>query len=86
MTDPQLPRIVGILAAVGLALALNEYAPGTLQAVLLLIVLYAVLTNVPRVQELIGTVPATLRRGYSGPAATPVSTGSTRPGTATLVA
>lgn len=63
-TVAHLPRIFPILAGVALLVVANHEAPGVIQAVLLLVVLYALLTNVPRAQQLIATPIGVLRRGY----------------------
>lgn len=63
-TADRLPRIFLILAAVGLLAAANRYAPGVVQGVLLLVILYALLTNVPRALDLIAAPVSTLSRGF----------------------
>jgi hypothetical protein len=65
MTQPQVPRIVVLLVAVGLVLAADRVVPGVVAGVLLLLVLYAVLTNVDRFTALTGQSPAWLRGTYA---------------------
>lgn len=60
----QLPRIVPLIGAAGLALVANRFAPGPLVAVIGLVVAYVALTNVPRVLDLVNTAPAGLRSAY----------------------
>lgn len=59
---PQVPRIVSLIAALALLAWVNREAPRILPAVLALVVLYVGLTNVPRVQSLIGGGQASLAR------------------------
>lgn len=58
----RLPRIVDILAALTLLYLVNREAPRILPAVLGLIILYALLTNVPRAVALIDQGQSSLGR------------------------
>jgi len=65
MTEGQMPRILVLVAVAGLALAANRYAPGVLQAVLALVVLYVLLTHVAPAVGLVNQAPAFLGRGFA---------------------
>lgn len=56
------PRIVGILAVLALLYGANMVAPKIIPAVLGLLVLYALLTNVPRFVTLIDQGQASLEK------------------------
>lgn len=60
----KLPRIVVLAALVVLILAAHRYYPRVFWLVIGLVVLYDVLTNMPRALELIGGVPQFLGRSY----------------------
>jgi len=69
------PRVVPLLYAAVLLVAINRAAPRLLPAVLFLLVLYAALTNLPRAEALLGGIDDALARiirpssasGYAGP-------------------
>jgi len=54
------PPILRILVVVGLVLALNSRLPGLVPTVLVLVALYAVLVNGPKIAALVDQVPAGL--------------------------
>jgi hypothetical protein len=58
------PRIVGLLATVGLLVWVNRTAPRIVPAVLGILVLYAALANIDRVTALIGSFQGSLDRLY----------------------
>lgn len=62
------PPILRILAFVAVLAALNSRLPGLVPRILLLVAAYLVLTNGPKVAELIGAVPAGLSK-LAGPPA-----------------
>jgi hypothetical protein len=76
--DLHVPRVLILLAVVGVGYGMNELAPGVLQAVLLLLIAYVVLTNADRAKGLINSVPRGLGRAYRPRgAATTASSSST---------
>ncbi len=69
MPPPRVPRVVSLLAFVGILWYLNETAPRLIPAVLGLLVLYVALTNLERVNQLFGSAEASLRAGFGAPVA-----------------
>jgi hypothetical protein len=61
---PHVPRVVALLAVVGLAIAANRFWPGTLQAVIALVVLYVALTHSSELLGLVGMAPAGLASAF----------------------
>jgi hypothetical protein len=63
MTDaPHTPRIIGLIAGVAGLVALNRIAPELITRVLILVVIYAAVTNLDRATWLINQGPAALGR------------------------
>ena len=60
--QPHVPRIIQLLAAIGLLVWVNREAPRILPAMLALVVLYVALTNVERAEELVGMAEDSLAR------------------------
>jgi len=62
--EAHLPRIVAVISAIALLAWANREAPRILPAVLMLLVLYAALTNLDRAEQLLGQGEAALGRLY----------------------
>lgn len=65
MTPTRVPPILGLVAIVGLLWVANSRAPGIAPAVLLLVALYLVLTNVEGFADLVASGSGALRSLYN---------------------
>lgn len=65
MTTTRVPPILGLVAIGGLLWVANARAPGIVPAVLLLVALYLVLTNVEGFADLVASGPGALRSLYN---------------------
>ena len=68
MAPVRLPRIVALIAFVGLFWWTNQAAPRIVPGILLVIVLYVVLTNITRTESLFGAFESSIARGFARPA------------------
>lgn len=66
MAPVRVPRILSLLAFVGLLWYVNATAPRIVPAILVLLALYAALTNTDRVQALFASASASVARGFGG--------------------
>lgn len=67
MAPVRLPRILSLLAVVGVLWYVNSTAPRIVPSVLLLLLLYVALTNITRVEALFGSLEASIVRGFGQP-------------------
>ena len=74
MPAQKLPRIVGLLAFVGILWWVNQSAPRIIPGILVLLVLYAALTHVPAVEGLFGSAQTSVTKRF------PARTTGDRPG------
>jgi hypothetical protein len=65
----KVPRILSLIAFVGILWYVNQSAPRLVPAVLGLVVLYVALTHVPRVSALLGSAEGSVATAFTPPAA-----------------
>lgn len=71
MTAYRVPPAIGLLVAIGILLAVNRLAPDLIQAVVALLILYLVATNVHRAAPFFEAAPRALEMLFNTPSRAP---------------